>query len=129
MERKIKATLRRYFRELLGNTSPKLTPVQRKVIYTVKTIINSPSAKLSVAPRSGVCFVEEGTTYIEFSTTYVLIKNNGSFSHYTDLDYKMGDRLVNFFYDRVEEHRSRLKAKHDSDTLKGLENILKGRVR
>lgn len=102
---------------------PPMNDVQLKAFSTIKKLIVKPNSTLLVAPISGSCYIEYKNYFIKFNTTSAIITNS-KFSYYIEFNYVHGQKLVEFFNQRVEKRRTALEEKYDLKTMKNLDEII-----
>jgi hypothetical protein len=119
-KKRIKVILNKY----LKGKEPKLTDMQSKSISVFRKMVNNPNSTLLVDPLTNCCYVELNHYFIKLSVTSLLIKNT-TFSNYCEIDYRIGEKLINFFFKHVSERRIKMESVYDGNTLKNLDEILK----
>ena len=106
----------------VGDKKPVLTDIQRKTISVFRKMVNNPSSTLLVDPLTNCCYIEYQHYFIKLNSTSLLIKNT-TFSNYIEIDYKIGEKLIAFFFKHVSERRIKMESVYDGNTLNILDKI------
>lgn len=102
---KIKVKIRYFFRKIgLIETPIKLTIEQKKAISIVRCVANNPRSILLVDPILGTCYGEFNHYMVKLTNSSIIIKNTDFDSH-INIELRLGEKLVHFFYMKVSERR------------------------
>lgn len=106
---------------VMGGDKTSLNQRQKKMTSIVRRVINNPKSNLTVDPILGNCYAECNGYFIILTT--ITIEIYGDSDSYTDINYTVGDKLVNHFYKVVSERRIEKENSYKDKTLIKLNKI------
>jgi len=119
----IKKKLRVRLNNLFGGTKkPVITDIQKKSISVFRKMVANEGSTLLIDPLTNCCYVEFQHYFIKLNSTSLLIRNT-TFSNYIEMDFKIGEKLISFFFKHVSERRLKMEAVYDGNTLNNLDKI------
>lgn len=118
-----KKKLRVHLNNLFGGTKkPVITDIQKKTISVFRKMVANEGSTLLIDPLNNCCYVEFQHYFIKLNSTSLLIRNT-TFSNYIEMDFKIGEKLISFFFKHVSERRLKMEAIYDGNTLNNLDKI------
>jgi len=99
-----------------------ITDIQKKSISVFRKMVTNSNSTLLVDPLTNCCYVEYQHYFIKLNSTSILIKNT-TFSNYVEMDFKIGEKLISFFFKHVSARRLKMEAVYDWNTLSNLDKI------
>ena len=120
--KKLYVKLSHFWLSALGEKKTVLTDVQKKTISVFRKMVNNQDSTLLVDPITNCCYVEYKHYFVKLNQRSLLIKNT-TFSNYIEIDYKIGEKLIAFFYKHVSERRMKMESVYDGNTLDILDKI------
>lgn len=109
------------FKRYLEQKKEQLTPKQRKMFSIVRKTVINPKSTLTVNPITGTCYAECNGYYIVLTNRNIDIY--GTFNDSVAIEYTYGDKLLNFFYSKVNERRIATETIYINKTLGKLDVI------
>lgn len=123
MRKRFKLRLYRLFNRIDGK-KPELTEIQRKSTSILRKMVINKSSTLLIDPITSNCYVEYGHYFIKLNSTSILIRNT-NFTNYCEFDYKVGEKMVSFFYRNVNIRRVEMESVYEENMIRLLDKISK----
>ena len=122
-KKKFKVKLRSLFTKIDTN-KPELSEMQKKSMSIFRKMVINKKSTLLVDPINLNCYVEYEHYFVKLNSTSLLIRNT-NFTNYCEFDFRVGEKLVNFFNRNVSMRRIAMESVYEQNMLKVLEKIIK----